>query len=79
MIFFLGTKNVGFDGVHLASKFSDALPAFSCAKATSNLRSICVEINIFSPFPLLYFPIGNILLSTPLRIFCLVLKGLSSF
>ena len=25
MIFFLGTKNVGFDGVHLASKFSDAL------------------------------------------------------
>ena len=30
------------------SKFSDLLPAFTCARAIGNLQSICLGINIFS-------------------------------
>ena len=28
------------------SKFSDLLPAFTCASAIGNLRSICVGVNM---------------------------------
>ena len=30
------------------SKFSDELPAFVCVRATGNLSSICLELNILS-------------------------------
>ena len=33
------------------STFSDVLPAFTCASAIGNLWSICLWLNIFSPFP----------------------------
>ena len=33
------------------SKFSDVFPAFNCAWAIRNLWSICLGLNIFSPFP----------------------------
>ena len=33
------------------SKFSDVLPAFTCARAIGNLWSICLEVNILRPFP----------------------------
>ena len=31
------------------SKFSDVLPAFTCANALGNLRSICLGVKIFRP------------------------------
>ena len=33
------------------SKFSYVLPAFTCARAIGNLRSISLEVNILSPLP----------------------------
>ena len=33
------------------SKFSDVLPAFTCARAINNLLDICVGVNILSPLP----------------------------
>ena len=33
------------------SNFSDVLPAFTCARAIGNLRSICLGVNILSPSP----------------------------
>ena len=33
------------------SKFSDVLPPFTCARAISNLWSICLGVNIWSPSP----------------------------
>ena len=30
------------------SKFSDVLPAFTCARAIGSLRSICLGVNILS-------------------------------
>ena len=33
------------------SKFSDVLPAFTCARAINNLLGICVGVNILSPLP----------------------------
>ena len=41
------------------SKFSDVLPAFTCASAIGNLWSICLGVNILNPFPYSSF-IGNI-------------------
>ena len=35
----------------LFSKFSDVLPAFTCARAIGNLSSICLGVNILSPCP----------------------------
>ena len=32
-------------------KFSDVLPAFTCARVISNLWSICLEVKIFFPSP----------------------------
>ena len=37
------------------SKFWDVLPAFTCARATGNLESICLGVNIFNPLPFFYF------------------------
>ena len=37
--------------IYTFSTFSDVLPAFTYAKIISNLWSICLEINILSPFP----------------------------
>ena len=34
------------------SWYKDVLPAFTCASATGNLRSLCLGVNIFNPFPL---------------------------
>ena len=51
----------------LFSKFSDMLPAFTCAKAIGNLWSICLGVNIFTPFLYVTF-IGNILLLKALRV-----------
>ena len=33
------------------SKFSDVLPAFTCARAIGNLWNICLGVNVFSSFP----------------------------
>ena len=44
---------------------------FACTSSIGNLRSIGLEFNILSPFPYVYFPIENILLSKPLQIFML--------
>ena len=44
------------------SKFSDVLLAFTFARAIGNLWSICLEVNIFNPFPCIAF-FGNILFS----------------
>ena len=57
------------------SKFSDALPAFTGARAIGNLGSICLGVNIFNRvakaegrlFPYVSF-IGNIPLLKALRI-----------
>ena len=50
-------KNLLFDGFHsgfiiriYSFKFSDVLSAFTCARAIGNLWSICLEVNILSPF-----------------------------
>ena len=51
------------------SKFSDVLPAFTCARAIGNLRSICLGVNILSPSPCVTF-IRNISLSKALRVNC---------
>ena len=37
------------------NKFSDELPTFTCARAIGNLWSICLEVNISSPSPWIYF------------------------
>ena len=55
------------------NKFSDVLPAFTCASAIGNLCSICSGVNILSglskilvrPFPCFVF--GNLSLSKALR------------
>ena len=41
------------------SKFSAALPAFTCASATGNFWSICLEVSILNPTPwvTLYLPL----------------------
>ena len=39
----------------LFSKFSDVLPAFTCARAIGNLSIICLGVNILSPSPFFYF------------------------
>ena len=57
------------------SKFSDVLPAFTCARAIGNLSSICLGVNILShvakserrPSPCAAF-IGNIILLKALRV-----------
>ena len=49
------------------SKFSDVLPASICARATGNLWSICIGVNIFSPFSCDGFK-ENVLLLTALRV-----------
>ena len=41
------------------NKFSDVLPAFTFAKVIGNLLSICLGVDIFSPFPCVSF-IGNL-------------------
>ena len=57
----------------LFSKFSDVLPAFTCARAIGNLWGICLGVNILrlewseKPVPLPVVFIGNILLSKALR------------
>ena len=33
------------------NKFSDVLPAFTCASTIGNLRSICLGVNILIPLP----------------------------
>ena len=33
------------------SKFSDALPSFTCARAIYNFWSICLGVNILGPSP----------------------------
>ena len=33
------------------SKFSDVLPAFTCARAIGNFQSICLGVSILSPSP----------------------------
>ena len=53
------------------SKFSDVLHAFTCARAIGNLRSICLGVDIFNPFPCFpCFPsfIQNIPLLKALRV-----------
>ena len=62
------------------NKFSDVLPACTCARATGSLRSICLGVNILSciwskalakfeerPFPCVAF-IGNIPILKALRV-----------
>ena len=41
------------------SKFSAVLPAFTCASATGNFWSICLEVSILNPTPwvTLYLPL----------------------
>ena len=41
------------------SKFSAVLPAFTCASATGNFWSICLEVSILNPSPwvTLYLPL----------------------
>ena len=36
----------------LFDKLSELLPAFSCARAIGNHWSICLDVNILSPVPL---------------------------
>ena len=48
-------------------KFSDVLPAFTCARTIGNLESICLGVNIFNPFPWDGFN-GNIPLFKVLRV-----------
>ena len=69
------------------SKFSDVLPAFTCAKAIDNHWSICLGVNIFrlewsetlskKPVPAIF--IGNILLSKALRTLSLTSERLYKF
>ena len=69
------------------SKFSDMLPAFTCARAIGNLWSICLGVNNWGlelsetlsekPMPSIF--IGNILLSKALRTLSLSSKGYISF
>ena len=57
------------------SKFSDVLPAFTCARTIGDLGNICLRVNILrlewsktlseKPAPSIF--IGNILLSKALR------------
>ena len=49
------------------SKFSDVLPAFTCASAIGNVWRICLLVNIFSPLPFFVF-IANIPLLKRLRV-----------
>ena len=49
------------------SKFLDVLLAFTCIRTIGTIWSICLEVNIFNPFPYVAF-IGNIPLSKALRI-----------
>ena len=44
------------------SKFSDVLPAFTCARAIGNLWTICLGVNILRPSPyfVLYLPSDTI-------------------
>ena len=41
------------------SKFSDVLPAFTCASAIGNLGSICLGVNILRPLPYLPLPLAS--------------------
>ena len=75
------------------SKFSDVLPAFTCANVIVNLWSICLRLNILnclwsntvatwfkihvSPFHC--FPFGNIPLSKSLKTFCFPLRSIIAF
>ena len=69
------------------SKFSDVLPAFTCARVIGNLSSICLGVNILilewsetlsdKPLPSIF--IGNILLSKALKILPLLSKRLHKF
>ena len=64
------------------NKLSELLPAFTCARATGNLWSICLGVNILSlewsgfkmPAPLDF--VKNILLSKASRIFSLPSQNL---
>ena len=49
------------------SKFSDVLPAFTCARAIVNVSSICLGVNILIHLPCLVF-IGSIPLLKALRV-----------
>ena len=46
----IDTKNKQFSLI-LFNKFSDLLAAFTSARATSNLWSICLEVSILCPVP----------------------------
>ena len=48
-------------------KFSDVLPAFTCAKAIVNLQSICLGVNVVNPFPCIGFN-GDIPFLKPLAV-----------
>ena len=41
------------------NKFSDVLPAFTCACAIGNLSSICLEVNVLSPLPYFAFYLAS--------------------
>ena len=41
------------------SKFSDVLPAFTCASSIHNLWSICLRVSILSPFPYFAFYVDS--------------------
>ena len=71
----LDTTNIWFEGFSFIM-FSDVLPAFICASAISNLLNIYLGVNVLRLLLWICCPIGNILLSKPLRTFCFFLRNL---
>ena len=64
----LDTENIRFSNFRIPfSKFSDVLPAFTCARDMAYLWNICLGANILSPSPCVTF-VGDIPLLKALRV-----------